>query len=573
MQNTTKEILIWGAGKIGRGFVADLFQHAGYTINFIDVNKSFLENLREQGQYTIALLPGEHEREERTIQGYHVYHTEQKEQIKEKIAECSLISVSVFPSAFEETAKAIAEGIEERALQCQQSGEAKPLDILLCTNILHPTSQFKGFLEANLSATGKTYLQNQVGFVETLIIRMAVEPSSEMKAKDPLIVVTNGYPEMPVDKTAFKGALPEVPGMIFAEDFAAEEIRKMYTYNMIHAVYAYLGKRRGYEYVIDCIRDTEIQQIAESCLDEVSLALQAEFGFDESDMQTWNARVLKNMANPILKDRVDRVGANPIRKLKREDRLTGPALLCRKHGILPYYLATAIAHAFFFDNERDDAAQELRQAVADSTIKDAVTTYCQLEREVELIQLISQRYQDALQHQSFLALPAEDIAKIKQAYQRGFYYEKTYKGCAQCTLAAMFDITGKREDTVFQAASGFSGGMGQCGDGVCGGYSGGIMMMSSMRGRRRDHFDGDREAKYASFDMAEQLHDKFLETYGTVLCKGVHQTIFGRSFDLRDDIAKQEFEQAGAHTDKCTTVVATAAQWITEILLKEKLLS
>ena len=50
----------------------------------------------------------------------------------------------------------------------------------------------------------------------------------------------------------------------------------------------------------------------------------------------------------------------------------------------------------------------------------------------------------------------------------------------------------------------------------------------------------------------------------------IHKDIFGRAFDLHDDLQKQGFEEAGAHRrDKCTAVVATATRWVIEILLDE----
>ena len=66
-------------------------------------------------------------------------------------------------------------------------------------------------------------------------------------------------------------------------------------------------------------------------------------------------------------------------------------------------------------------------------------------------------------------------ATLKKAYDLGFEYEKVCKGCSQCVLAAIQDLFAARNDDVFRAASGLAGGAGLCGDGCCGGYSGGVM--------------------------------------------------------------------------------------------------
>ena len=40
---------------------------------------------------------------------------------------------------------------------------------------------------------------------------------------------------------------------------------------------------------------------------------------------------------------------------------------------------------------------------------------------------------------------------VKKAYSLGFAYEKKYRGCSQCTLAAIQDTLGIRNDFVFKA--------------------------------------------------------------------------------------------------------------------------
>ena len=44
---------------------------------------------------------------------------------------------------------------------------------------------------------------------------------------------------------------------------------------------------------------------------------------------------------------------------------------------------------------------------------------------------------------------------IERAYQLGFDYEKKYRGCSQCTLAAIYDTLDFNDDNVFKAATGF----------------------------------------------------------------------------------------------------------------------
>ena len=168
----------------------------------------------------------------------------------------------------------------------------------------------------------------------------------------------------------------------------------------------------------------------------------------------------------------------------------------------------------------------------------------------------------------------EKAKLIKRAFETGFNYEKNYRGCAQCTLATFFEMTGHTEPVLFQAASGLSAGIGINGDGSCGGYTGGVLFMSSLIGRRLDRIpiDTDRPAQLKSYEMAQKLHDKFIESYGSVTCADIHKRIFGKSYCLREQGVSEAFEEAGAHVDKCTTVVGNACSWVAEILIEEGLL-
>ena len=38
---------------------------------------------------------------------------------------------------------------------------------------------------------------------------------------------------------------------------------------------------------------------------------------------------------------------------------------------------------------------------------------------------------------------------LEKAYQLGFEYEKTYRGCSQCAIAAIQDTLDIRDDSVF----------------------------------------------------------------------------------------------------------------------------
>ncbi len=157
----------------------------------------------------------------------------------------------------------------------------------------------------------------------------------------------------------------------------------------------------------------------------------------------------------------------------------------------------------------------------------------------------------------------------EEAYRLGDHYERTYHGCGQCLLAAVFDTLGFHEESVFQSATGLAGGVGLNGRSTCAALIASVMVFGLVYPRQRSKFDDDRENKYRCYQLAQEIYQRYLDKYGSVICHDIHSKILGRSFDLRDPEERVAFEEAGAHDDKCTGVVALAAKWTIEILGEE----
>jgi C_GCAxxG_C_C family probable redox protein len=163
---------------------------------------------------------------------------------------------------------------------------------------------------------------------------------------------------------------------------------------------------------------------------------------------------------------------------------------------------------------------------------------------------------------------AENTAE--KAYQLGKKYEQTYTGCSQCVVAALQDAFNIRNDDIFKAATGLAAGGGAATDGSCGAYSGAIMALSSLLGRERDDFTNE-DVLHKNFELMMKLRDRFIQEYGSVICRNIQTKVFGRPYYLPDDDEFEKFEKAGAHDVHCPEVVGKAARWAAELINKEKL--
>ena len=160
----------------------------------------------------------------------------------------------------------------------------------------------------------------------------------------------------------------------------------------------------------------------------------------------------------------------------------------------------------------------------------------------------------------------------QRAYDLGFEYEQVYRGCGQCAIAAVIDtLTLTGAEDIFRAATAFAAGVGMMGDGSCGGYLGGVLMMGLLKGRGKDDFQDEVGVRFQAYDLAKEYHDRFIAKYGSITCRDIHMNIYGRAYFLRDRDDFIKFEEAGGHAEKCPSVVGDAAKWAVELIIREGL--
>src|SRR3954449_2065837 len=89
-----KEVLIVGAGKIGRGFIAHLFSRSGYKIWLLDASKEVIELLNTAKKYRVDIA-GETEdlTEYITIEG--AFALDEKQEVVKVIAGVDILVTSV----------------------------------------------------------------------------------------------------------------------------------------------------------------------------------------------------------------------------------------------------------------------------------------------------------------------------------------------------------------------------------------------------------------------------------------------------------------------------------------------
>ncbi|HEX2949833.1 MAG TPA: NAD-binding protein, partial [Armatimonadota bacterium] len=126
-------LLQFGAGNIGRSFVAQLFSRAGYDVIFVDVMDELVNQLNAQGRYRVMIVDTHNE--EVWVEHVRAINGKDVDAVAEALAEADIAATSVGPNALPYLYPTIAKG-----LQLRQARGNKPLDIILAENLRNAAS-------------------------------------------------------------------------------------------------------------------------------------------------------------------------------------------------------------------------------------------------------------------------------------------------------------------------------------------------------------------------------------------------------------------------------------------------
>ena len=366
-----RTIIIWGAGRIGRGFVADIFEESDeFKTVFVDIDSSLVNALNENGRYLIAKATKEGIKERYTQKPFEAVHTSDTKRLEELFKEPNLLlDIAVHEPKLIEVAAMVAPLIELRA----KTG--LPMDIMMNVNMARPDKYFKNLLSALLFGESLKYFNEKVGV--TGIFAMCISPLAPdwLKEKDKLALWNNGYFEQAISAECLKCPPPNVPRLRLTSDIEREETRKLYTLNMAHAFLCYMGLPLGLKTSCEAVKDRRLRPLLCGALDESIAGLKAEYGFGLDEMLLWRKTIIDLLENPYIEDDLQRLGADSRRKLAPKDRLCGPAALCEKIGIRPHNLMKAIRAGFEYEND-DEGTREVRGFYLKNGLEAAMQLYC-----------------------------------------------------------------------------------------------------------------------------------------------------------------------------------------------------
>ncbi len=339
-----QKILLFGAGKIGRSFIAQLFSQGGYEIVFVDINQKLIDLLNSTDHYKVV-VKGDNEYSI-PVTNFRAIHFSDKETLLKEFAECTIVSTSVGLNNLPDLFPLFAEALVYRYKKMPFS----PVDFIIAENIRHADEMF----EKNL----KSYLPEDypfgklVGLVETSIGKMVPIMTQKDLENDPLKIFAEEYNSLPLSAKGFKNHLPEVAGLKYITNIRAWVDRKSLIHNLGHAAAVYFGfqelpeekllwKILQHQGVYDKTRATMLQAAN-------ILLHKYPYNFTSEELEQHVDDLLNRFQNKALGDSVFRVGCDLYRKLAKDDRLSGAIKLATILGQPYQFILEALVSGFYF---------------------------------------------------------------------------------------------------------------------------------------------------------------------------------------------------------------------------------
>ena len=320
-----KKLLLFGAGKIGRSFIAPIFEKSGFKIVFVDINARIVDLINSKLTYNIHVLDSNHPEKEEiiSVKNISAIHLSETDKVNIEIKEADIIAISVGKRGLLRLAEPISKGLQHRFINKLQ----KPIDIILAENILDAADLFGEKLKKYLPNLD---IDNKIGLIETSIGKMVPIMSEEHLKKDPLALFAEPYNNLIVDEMGFINGAPDVKGLSLKKNIKIWVDRKLFIHNLGHAVLAYQAnfKDSSLKYTWEALENEQIKSVTKNAMFQSAEILMAKYPneFTEKQLKLHIDDLIDRFSNRALGDTIYRVGCDLGRKLNIDDRLMIPIL-------------------------------------------------------------------------------------------------------------------------------------------------------------------------------------------------------------------------------------------------------
>lgn len=321
--------VVIGAGRVGCGLVGHLLAEAGHEVVVVARDGELVDRVNRHDGYRVRMVAAGTTPQLVQVRGVRAVPAGDRDRVAQEIAGSDLVATAVGARRLPDVAPLVAAGLARAR---------GPVNVVAFENDTDPGAT----LRRSVAQHGGPV--DGHGFAGGLVFRIVAERTVDPDRRVPATFTADADRRTVVDGTALVGPLPEVPGLHATGNYPAWVRRKLYTFNAAHAAAAYLGRLKGYTYLHAAVRDPQIRPVVRQVADLGRDGIRARYGPDVA-RHSGAGYVVPRLENAALDDTVERVAADPLRKLAAHERLAGAAVCAQEAGLQPAAHALVIAAA------------------------------------------------------------------------------------------------------------------------------------------------------------------------------------------------------------------------------------
>ena len=284
----------FGAGNIGRGFIAPVLQENNYEVIFVDVNKQLIEQINLQKEYKVSSI-SLNSSTDLLVENISGLLLEDKDSLSEKISQADLITTSVGPKFVK--------------------------DIFdLVSNI--KTEKTQSFIAFENMYRASTSNSNEKSPSKLVLIDAVVDKIVPPQNTTSLDVTVEEYGSIVLDDNKDIKPLNESK-IVSYKNYEHEFYKKLWLLNGLHLKLAYFGLSREIKYIHEILNNQEGLEFAEKSIDALSKAYML-FSHSTEDLNEFKQTILKRFSLPEIQDEVIRIARNPEIKFSKNERFERP---------------------------------------------------------------------------------------------------------------------------------------------------------------------------------------------------------------------------------------------------------
>ena len=287
----------FGAGNIGRGFIAPVLQENNYEVVFVDVNKELIEQINLLQRYKVKSinLNASSDIFVKNISGLLL---DDEEFLNEKLAKADLITTSVGPKFVKDIFNLVSSTKTEK---------------------IQTFIAFENMYRASTSNSTESGL-SKIVLIDAVVDKIV--PPQNITSLD---VIVEEYGSIILDNNVNTKPLNESK-IVSYSNYEHEFYKKLWLLNGLHLKLAYFGLSRNIKYIHEILSNQEGLDFAERAIDSLSKAYSL-FSNSTEDLKDFKQTILNRFSMPEIQDEVNRIARNPQIKFSKDERFERPLRL------------------------------------------------------------------------------------------------------------------------------------------------------------------------------------------------------------------------------------------------------